>query len=56
MFNVAPIEWLGYLASVLIVVSLTMTDIIKLRIINTMGCISCKSLSSCLIKFCNYIN
>lgn len=39
MFNVAPIEWLGYLASILIVVSLTMTDIIQLRIINTLGCI-----------------
>ncbi len=39
MFDVAPIEWVGYLASILIVISLTMTDIMRLRIINTLGCI-----------------
>ncbi|QJA08437.1 lactate dehydrogenase [Romboutsia sp. CE17] len=40
MFSIQPIEWVGYLASILIVISLTMTDIIKLRIINTLGCIT----------------
>lgn len=39
MFNVSIIEWIGYLASVMIVISLTMTSIIKLRIVNTIGCI-----------------
>lgn len=39
MFNVPYIEWVGYAASIFIVISLTMTDIIKLRIINTIGCL-----------------
>ncbi|RDY23889.1 lactate dehydrogenase [Romboutsia maritimum] len=39
MFSVNPIEWVGYLASILIVISLTMTSIVKLRIINTIGCL-----------------
>ena len=39
MLNTTVIEWIGYLASILIVVSLTMTSIIKLRVINTIGCI-----------------
>ncbi len=39
MFNVAPIEWVGYAASLFILISLTMTSIIKLRIINSIGCI-----------------
>lgn len=38
MFNVPPIEWVGYLASALIVISLTMSSIVKLRIINSIGC------------------
>ncbi len=38
MFNVNPVEWIGYAASILIVISLTMTSIIKLRIINSIGC------------------
>ena len=38
MFNVKPVEWIGYAASILIVISLTMTSIIKLRIINSIGC------------------
>ncbi len=38
MLNVPPIEWVGYLASALIVVSLTMSSIVKLRIINSLGC------------------
>lgn len=39
MFNVAPIEWVGYAASLFIVLSLTMTSIVKLRIINSIGCL-----------------
>ena len=39
MFNVAPIEWVGYSASLFIVISLTMTSIVKLRIINSIGCL-----------------
>ena len=35
MFNVAPVEWVGYAASLFILISLTMTSIIKLRIINS---------------------
>ena len=31
MFNVAPIEWVGYSASLFIVISLTMTSIVKLK-------------------------
>ncbi len=38
MFSVDPVEWVGYAASILIVVSLTMTSIVKLRIINSIGC------------------
>ena len=39
MFNAIPIEWVGYAASLFIVLSLTMTSIIKLRIINSIGCL-----------------
>lgn len=38
MFSVEPVEWIGYAASILIVISLTMTSIVKLRIINSIGC------------------
>ena len=37
MFN--AIQWVGYAASLFIVLSLTMTSIIKLRIINSIGCL-----------------
>lgn len=33
------VEWFGYLASMVVLVSLTMTSIIKLRVINLVGCI-----------------
>lgn len=33
------IEWFGYLASLVVLVSLTMTSIIKLRVINLVGCL-----------------
>ena len=39
MFNIPAIEWVGYAASIMIAISLIMTDIVKLRIINTIGCI-----------------
>lgn len=39
MLMIEPIEWIGYLASILIVISLTMTDIIQLRMINSIGCV-----------------
>jgi len=39
MGNIEMIEWLGYLGSVLVAISLMMTSIIKLRIINMMGAV-----------------
>lgn len=39
MFNIDLIEWVGYAASIMIAISLIMTDMKKLRIINTVGCI-----------------
>ena len=33
-------EYLGYIASVLLVISLTMTDVTKLRWFNLLGCIA----------------
>lgn len=38
MFNVEPVEWIGYAASILIIISLAMTYIVKLRILNSIGC------------------
>lgn len=38
MFGIPLIEWIGYAASVLIVISLIMTSVVKLRIVNTAGC------------------
>ena len=39
MVNAPWIEWVGYGASLMIAVSLLMTDLIKLRLINTVGCL-----------------
>ena len=39
MFGIPVIEWVGYAASICIAISLLMTDMFKLRIINTIGCI-----------------
>ncbi len=33
------VEWFGYLASLVVLISLTMTSIIKLRVINFIGCL-----------------
>lgn len=39
MFGVAWIEWLGYLGSALIVLSLVMRSVVNIRIVNTLGCL-----------------
>ena len=39
MFNGTLIEWIGYLASILIAISMFMKDVFKLRFINLVGCI-----------------
>lgn len=39
MFGIPLIEWVGYLASILIAISMFMKNIIKLRFINLIGCI-----------------
>lgn len=39
MENLDWVEWFGYLASMVVLVSLTMTSIIKLRWINFVGCL-----------------
>lgn len=39
MFGIPFIEWIGYCASIFVAISLFMTNIIKLRIINTAGCV-----------------
>lgn len=39
MFSFEAIELVGYSASILIAISLTMTDMFKLRIINSIGCL-----------------
>ncbi|WP_195987146.1 YgjV family protein [Clostridium sp. D53t1_180928_C8] len=39
MFGIPVIEWVGYVASIMIAISIIMTDIVKLRVINSIGCI-----------------
>ncbi len=39
MFGIPWIEWVGYSASALIVISLIMTSVVKLRVLNTAGCV-----------------
>ncbi|ETI90196.1 YgjV family protein [Clostridium butyricum] len=39
MFNVPLIEYVGYVASILIGISMFMKNIVKLRFINLIGCI-----------------
>lgn len=38
MIQVPWVEWVGYAASFFVAVSLIMTSIVKLRILNTIGC------------------
>ncbi len=37
LFNISWLEWLGYLSSVIVAISLTMSSIIKLRLLNLVG-------------------
>ncbi len=39
MFNISWLEWLGYLASVIVLISLLMSSIVKLRWVNLVGAI-----------------
>ena len=39
MIEIPFIEWVGYAVSIMIAISLLMTDILKLRIINSIGCV-----------------
>ncbi len=39
LFGIPFIEWIGYLSSVFIVISLLMSDVVKLRILNSIGCL-----------------
>lgn len=39
MFGIPWIEFVGYAASILIAISIVMTDMYKLRVINTAGCL-----------------
>lgn len=39
MFSLEPIELVGYSASIFIAISLMMTDIVRLRVINSIGCL-----------------
>ncbi len=39
MFGIPFIEWVGYAASIMIAISLIMRDMVKLRIINSIGCV-----------------
>lgn len=37
MFEITPTDWVGYLASLILMISFLMKNIIKLRIINSIG-------------------
>ncbi len=39
MLSTPWIEWVGYAASFMIAISLLMADVIKLRMLNTVGCL-----------------
>ena len=39
LFGITSIEYIGYLASFMVLLSFTMKDIKKLRLMNMMGCI-----------------
>jgi uncharacterized protein with PQ loop repeat len=39
MFDITPTEWIGYLASLILMISFLMKNIITLRMINTIGAI-----------------
>ena len=39
LFNLPITEWVGYMAMAAVLISFTMKDVIKLRIINSIGCV-----------------
>jgi len=39
LFGITGTEWVGYLASLAVLLSFTMKDMTKLRIVNGIGCI-----------------
>ncbi|WP_411767749.1 uroporphyrinogen decarboxylase [Winogradskyella sp. A3E31] len=39
LFGITGTEYIGYLASLMVLLSFTMKDIIKLRVVNMTGCI-----------------
>jgi len=39
MFDISMTEWVGYLASIVLMISFLMKNINTLRIINSMGCL-----------------
>lgn len=38
LFGISSTEWIGYIASVLLIISFMMKDIRTLRVINSLGC------------------
>ncbi|MDW5288849.1 uroporphyrinogen decarboxylase [Formosa sp. PL04] len=38
VLGISATEWVGYLASFVLLISFTMKDVIKLRIVNSVGC------------------
>ncbi|MHA7941670.1 uroporphyrinogen decarboxylase [Formosa sp. 3Alg 14/1] len=38
VLGISVTEWIGYLASFVLLISFTMKDVVKLRIVNTIGC------------------
>lgn len=38
MFDISITEYVGYLASIIVLISFLMKDFIKLRIVNSVGC------------------
>ncbi|CDF80238.1 conserved hypothetical protein [Formosa agariphila KMM 3901] len=38
VLGISVTEWVGYLASLVLLISFTMKDVVKLRVINTLGC------------------
>jgi len=39
IFGIAAVEWMGYLASLFVLLSFFMRNIKALRLINTLGCL-----------------
>ncbi|WP_445957197.1 uroporphyrinogen decarboxylase [Yeosuana sp.] len=39
LFGITATEYIGYLASFMVLLSFTMKDVVKLRVVNMIGCI-----------------